>query len=163
MRRTWLSIGSFLFAASIVGAQTPMAGVALCTPAKPEYLIRVGDTPGHSYGLAQAMCNWTTPWEVAGLKNTQGVGTQISETSADTTKTRGTFVDTMSNGDKAFYTFEFTVLTSGGAPQVQGHKWELVGGTGKMMGVKAHGTCAAKAEGTDGSFRYDCRGEWGMK
>jgi hypothetical protein len=154
--------GSILLAATVAQAQTPLSGVALCSPAKPDYLIRVGDNPGHSYGLAQATCRWTTPWEIAGLKNTQGMGTQVSETNGDTTKVRGTFVDTMSNGDRAFYSFEFTLATQTGGPQVQGHKWELLGGTGKLVGVKGHGTCAAKPEGTDGSFSYDCRGEYAL-
>jgi hypothetical protein len=162
MRRTWLSIVSFLFAASFAGGQTPMAGVALCARANPEYLIRAGDDPGHSYGVAQGVCTWTTPWEIAGLKNTQGVGTHVEETNGDTTKARGTFVDTLSNGDKAYYAYEFTAVAGAGGPQIQGHKWELVGGTGKLVGVKASGTCTARAEGADGSMRYDCKGQYTM-
>ncbi|MGH9366236.1 MAG: hypothetical protein ACRD3M_01010 [Thermoanaerobaculia bacterium] len=134
-----------------------MSGLTLCAPAKPEYLIRVGDNPGHAYGLAQGTCTWTKPWQIAGLKNTQGVGTQIQEITGDTTKGRGTFVDTMENGDKAFYNFEFTLLAKG--PQVMDHKWELLGGTGKLQGVKGKGTCTATPAGSDGSWSYDCRGE----
>jgi hypothetical protein len=160
MRRTWLLVGLLLFVSLSAAAQTPMSGVALCAPAKPEYLIRVGDHPGHSYGLAQGTCTWTKPWEIAGLKNTQGVGTQVLETNGDTTKVHGTFVDTMENGDKAFYSFEFTLTTRAGGAQVAGHKWELTGGTGKIQGVKAKGTCTATPVGSDGSFNYDCRGEY---
>jgi hypothetical protein len=162
LTRLIVSIGSLLLAASFAGGQTPMAGVTLCGPPKPDYLIRVGDAPGHAYGLAQAACRWTTPWEIAGLKSTEGVGTQVLETVGDTTKARGTFVDMMTNGDRAFYSYEYAVLVQSGVPQVQGHKWELLGGTGKLSGVKGRGTCTAKAEGTDGSFRYDCKGEYSL-
>jgi len=159
MRRTLLLVGLLLFIVSSAGAQTPMSGVALCAPANPAYLIRVGDNPGHAYGLAQGTCTWTKPWEIAGLKNTQGVGTQIQEITGDTTKIRGTFVDTMTNGDKAFYSFEFAIVAKTDGPQVMNHKWELLGGTGKLQGVKGHGTCTAAPAGSDGSFNYECRGE----
>jgi hypothetical protein len=159
MRKTRLFVGLFLFVTSSAIAQTQMSGVALCAPANPVYLIRVGDNPGHAYGLAQGTCTWTKPWEISGLKNTQGVGTQIQEITGDTTKIRGTFVDTMANGDRAFYNFEFTLLTKADGPQVMDHKWELLGGTGKLQGVKGRGTCTASPVGSSGSFSYDCRGE----
>jgi len=159
MRKNWLLVGLLLSVASSAVAQTQMSGVALCAPANPTYLIRVGDNPGHSYGLAQGTCTWTKPWEIAGLKNTQGVGTQIQETTGDTTKVRGTFVDHMANGDKAFYSFEFTLLAKADGPQVMDHKWELLGGTGKLQGAKGRGACTAAPVGSSGSFSYDCRGE----
>ncbi len=162
MRRSALLLGFLLLVAASVTAQTPMAGVTLCAPAKPDYLIRAGDNPGHSYGLAQAACTWTKPWEIAGLKSTIGVGTQISETNGDTSKVRGTFVDTLTNGDRAYYTFEFSLQTGAGGPRVMDHKWQLTGGSGKLSGVKGQGTCTAAAVGTDGSFNYDCRGEYSL-
>lgn len=156
MRRYGLLAGLLLLVAASSVAQTPMAGVTLCAPAKPEYVIRAGDSPGHSYGLAQGACTWTKPWEIAGLKSTIGIGTQIIETSGDTSKVRGTFVDTMDNGDRAYYSFEFSLVGN----QVQNHKWQLTGGSGKLSGVKGQGTCTAAAVGTDGSFNYDCRGNY---
>lgn len=159
MRKTWLLVGLLVFVTSVAGAQTQMSGAALCAPANPTYLIRVGDNPGHAYGLAQGTCTWTKPWEIAGLKNTQGVGTQTQEITGDTTKVRGTFVDTMTNGDKAFYNFEFTLVTKMDGPHVMNHKWELLGGTGKLQGVKGQGTCTATPAGSDGSTNYECRGE----
>jgi hypothetical protein len=159
MRKNLLFVGLLLFVTSSTVAQTPMSASALCAPANPAYLIRVGDNPGHAYGLAQGTCTWTKAWEIAGLKNTQGVGTQLQEITGDTTKVRGTFVDNMANGDKAFYSFEFTLLTKADGPQVMDHKWELLGGTGKLHGVKGRGTCTAAPVGSSGSFSYDCRGE----
>ena len=156
MRRYGLLAGLLLLVAASAVAQTPMAGVTLCAPAKPEYVIRAGDNPGHSYGLAQGACTWTKPWEIAGLKSTIGIGTQIIETNGDTSKVRGTFVDTMDNGDRAYYSFEFALV----ANQVKNHTWQLTGGSGKLSGVKGQGTCTAAAVGTDGSFNYDCRGNY---
>jgi hypothetical protein len=160
MRRYGLLVCLILLVASSALAQTPMAGVTLCGPAKPEYVIRAGDNPGHSYGLAQGSCTWTKPWEVAGLKSTVGIGTQIIETNGDTSKVRGTFVDTMTNGDRVFYSFDFTLVAKPGGGQVSGHKWQMTGGSGKFQGVKGQGTCTAAPVGTDGSFRYDCRGDY---
>jgi hypothetical protein len=156
----WLLAGLLLSVTASAVAQTPMAGVSLCAPAKPDYLIRVGDDPGHAYGLAQGSCTWTKPWEIAGLKNTVGVGTQIIEVNGDTSKVRGTFVDTMNNGDRAYYSFELTLVAKAGGAQVMGHKWQLTGGSGKLQGVKGQGTCTAAPVGTDGSFNYDCRGDY---
>lgn len=159
MRKNWILGSLLLFVTSSAVAQTPMSAVGICAPANPSYLIRVGDHPGHAYGLAQGTCTWSEPWEIAGLKNTQGVGTQLQEVTGNTTKIRGTFVDDMANGDKAFYSFEFTLLTTAAVPQVKDHKWELLGGTGKLQGVKGRGTCTAAAVGSTGDFRYECRGE----
>jgi hypothetical protein len=160
MRKTWLPVGLLLFVTSSAVAQTSMSGVTLCAPANPAYLIRAGDHPGHAYGLAQGTCTWTKPWEIAGLKSTQGIGTQLQEITGDTTKVRGTFVDTVTNGDRAFYNFELTLVTKADGPKVMNHKWDLVGGTGKLQGVKGQGTCTATPAGSDGSFNYDCRGEY---
>ena len=160
MRKSCLVVGLLLFATSFAGAQEKISGVVHCLPLNPSYQIPVGDHEGHTYGLAQGTCTWTKPWEIAGVKNTQGVGTQKQETTGNTTKVRGVYVDTMANGDKAFYNFGFSLVTKKDGQHVMNHKWELVGGTGKLKGVKGKGTCTAKPSGSDGSFDYDCQGEY---
>jgi len=160
MRKVLLLAGLLLLVTSFAEAQTKMSGVALCPPLNPVHTLNIGDRPGHAYSVAQGTCNWTTPWEIAGIKNANGVGTQLNEIDGDTTKVRGTFVDTMANGDKAFYTFSFTLVTKDGKPAVLNHKWQLIGGTGKLAGVKGQGTCKATPAGSDGSFNYDCSGEY---
>ena len=160
MRKILLLAGLLLLVSSFADAQTKMSGVALCAPLNPVHMIRIGDTPGHAYAVAQGTCTWTKPWEIAGVKNAEGVGTQLHEINGDTTSVRGTFVDTMANGDKAFYTFSFTLVTKAGKSEVLYHGWELVGGTGKMQGVKAKGTCNATPAGSDGSTNYACSGEY---
>ena len=160
MRKLLYVAVSVALTASVAGAQTKISGVIHCAPANPSYMIRVGDDPGHSYGLAQATCKWTSPWEIAGVKSTAGVGTEIREINGDTMKVRGTLVDTMANGDKGFYNFEFTMVTMMHGTHVMDHKWELVGGTGKLHGVNGQGTCKGTAAGMDGSVNYECEGQY---
>ena len=160
MRKICFLSGVVFLATSFLTAQTKMSGTALCAPANPSYKLDVGDQPGHAYGLAQGKCTWTKPWEIEGVKNTGGVGTQYQDTTGDTTKVHGIFVDSMASGDKAFYSFQFTLVTKKDGPHVMNHKWQLVGGTGKVKGVKAQGTCNATAAGSDGSFNYECTGEY---
>lgn len=160
MRRIWLVMGLVVSVASVAGAQTKISGVAVCAPVNPTYMIRVGDVPGHAYGLAQGTCKWTTPWEIAGVKNVAGVGTQIEEINGDSRKVWGTFVDTMANDDRAHYRVEMTVVTRADGAYVMNHKWELVGGTGKLRGIKGSGTCKGTPAGSDGSTRYDCEGQY---
>ena len=160
MRKMWLFGALCLFVPALAGAQTKISGVALCAPPNPAHQLTVGDKPGHAYGVAQGTCTWTQPWEIAGVKNTQGIGTQIQEIMGDTMKVRGTFVDSMANGDKASYNFEFTLATKTDGPHAINHKWELVGGTGKLAGVKGKGTCIGTPAGSDGSLNYACEGEY---
>lgn len=160
MTKFAVTLSLIVFFASVAAAQTKIKATALCAPANPFYLIRVGDDPGHAYGLTQGTCEWTTPWEIAGVKNTVGVGTQIQHIKGDTLRAHGTFVDTMTNGDKVSINFEFTLVTTSAGARIEGHKWEFVGGTGKLVGIKGQGTCDAKPVGTDGTFNYECEGQY---
>ena len=161
MRQICVVVGLALLVVSMATAQTQMSGTALCAPANPSYRVDVGDRPGHAFGLAQGTCTWTTPWEIGGVKNTEGVGTQYQDIMGDSAKIHGTFVDTMANGDKGFYSFSLTLVTKKDAPpQVMNHKWQLMGGTGKLKGVKAQGTCTGSPGGSDGSINYECKGEY---
>ncbi len=163
MRKTLLLAGLLLFVTSLAGAQTKMSGVASCSALDPVHSIPVGDTPGHSYAVAQGSCTWTTPWEIAGVKNTKGVGTQIQDIWTGKAKVHGTFVDTMENGDTAIYRFSFTLVTKGDKQTVVGHKWELTSGTGKLKGVTAKGSCkATPAAGSPGGWDYACDGEYSL-
>jgi len=159
MRKVCLLTVVVFLAASLLTAQIKMSGTALCAPPNPSYTIAVGDQPGHSFGLAQGKCTWTKPWEIEGMKSTEGVGTQYQDITGDTAKVHGIFVDSM-GADKAFYTFQFTSVTKKDGPHVMNHKWQLTGGTGKLKGIKGQGTCNATPSGTDGSFSYECTGEY---
>jgi hypothetical protein len=163
MRKMLLLAGLLLFVTSLAGAQTKMSGVASCGALNPVHSIPVGDTPGHSYAVAQGSCTWTTPWEIAGVKNAKGIGTQMHDVRGGTSKVHGTFVDTMANGDVAVYSFSFTLVTKGDTQKVMNHKWELLSGTGKIKGVKAKGSCkATPVAGSPGSWDYACEGEYSL-
>lgn len=151
-----------VFLASAAAAQTKMSGSLTCAPSDPAHIIRVGDDPGHAYGVAQGSCTWTRPWEIAGEKATVGIGTQVQHIKGNTMKARGTFVDTMTNGDKVSYSFEFTTVNSASGARVEGHKWEIAGGSGKFRGIKGSGTCTATPQGTDGTFNYECVGQYSL-
>jgi len=68
------------------------------------------------------------------------------------------YIETMENGDKGYYHYELTATTKDGQMQVTAHKWQLVGGTGKLKGVKGHGMCTGS--GTADSMTYECEGEY---
>lgn len=149
-----------VFLAGAAAAQTKMSGSLTCAPSDPAHIIRVGDKPGHAYGLAQGSCEWTSPWEIAGEKATIGIGTQIQHIQGNTTRVWGTFVDTLTNGDKVSYSFQFALVQTPAGPRVDGHKWEIVGGTGKASGITGQGACTATPVGTDGTFNYKCNGQY---
>ena len=160
MRKICLLASVVFLATTLVTAQNKISGTALCAPANPAYKLDVGDHPGHAFGLTQGKCKWTKPWEIAGAKNTEGVGTEYQDIAGDTAKVHGTYVDNMANGDKAFYNVQYTVVTKKDGPHVMNHKWELAGGTGKLKGVKGQGSCNAKPVGSDGSLSFECTGEY---
>jgi hypothetical protein len=142
--------------AAVASAQTKMSGTELCTKPDQEYSIQVGDRPNHTYVIQQGKCSWTKPMEIAGIQGKEGVYTGFIEISGDTGRARGTYVETMANGDKAYYRYQGTSNLKDGLGE---EKWQLVRGTGKLKGVKAKGTCKYKvAEDRSGTF--DCEGEY---
>jgi hypothetical protein len=143
---------------SLAVAQTKISGTFKCGKATTEQKIPVGDHPDHFFGVSQGSCTSTKPWTVAGVASKAGVGTSTLEANGEVAKTRGVYVDSMENGDKAIYRVEATVTTKDAQVQVTGHKWQLVEGTGKLKGVKGQGTC--KASGTADEVTYECEGEY---
>ena len=143
---------------SLAVAQTKISGTFTCGKSSIQQLAPAGDRPNHSFGVTQASCTSTKPWSIAGVASKEGVGTDTLEANGDVAKSRGVYVDTMENGDKAIYRVEATVTTKDAQVQVTGHKWQLVEGTGKLKGVKGQGTC--KASGTADEVTYECEGEY---
>jgi hypothetical protein len=58
-----------------------------------------------------------------------------------TTKAHGKAMDNLDNGDKAFSSFQLTLVIEKDGPHVMNHKWQVVDGTGRLKGVKGQGTC----------------------
>ncbi|MGD0920662.1 MAG: hypothetical protein ABSA70_02720 [Terriglobia bacterium] len=146
--------------AAAASAQTKISGAQTCAKADVEYSIQVGDRPNHAFVISQAKCTWTKPWEIAGIQGKEGIATGFSEISGDTSRYRGSYVQTMANGDKVHYRYDGTATLKDGVPQSAELKWTLVGGTGKLKGIKGKGTNKLKAAAADGSSTWDCEGEY---
>jgi hypothetical protein len=71
----------------------------------------------------------------------------------------GEFIESMENGDKNVYKYEFSGTTKDGAFESGTNKWSLIEGGGKMKGGKANGTCKAKGN-PDQSTSFDCMGTY---
>ncbi len=149
---------SVLLLPTVVGAQTKISGTAKCkihTQSRAE----VGDRPNHSFSLSQGTCPWVKPWEIEGIQNKEGTFTELAEISGNSSQTRGYLVDAMANGDKVHYRYESNVTWAGGVPQSGENNWRIIGGTGKLIGIKGHGTCKGEA-GEGGSLIWECEGEY---
>ncbi len=114
---------------------------------------------GHSLAIAQVKCKWSKPWEMAGIQNKEGVSTAYNDVTGNRSRTHGYYVDTMANRDKAFYSYEGPVTLKDGAPQSAEAHWSLIGGTGKLKGIKGKGTCKGKAR-QDSGLTWECEGEY---
>ncbi len=136
-----------------------MSGTTVCDPPSQEHAIPVEGRPHHSYVVNQVKCTWTKPWVVRGLASTEGVGTGVVEDHGSVSISSGTFVDTMVNGDRGYYDYSFKTKTKDGKPTISGHKWKLIGGTGKLKGAKGKGSCEATLQ-EDGKVVYECQGKY---
>jgi quercetin dioxygenase-like cupin family protein len=138
---------------------TKISGTIVCDPAHQEHSLPVEGRPHHSYVVNQTKCTWTEPWMIAGVASAQGVGTGTVEDHGGVSFSSGTYVDTMENGDKAYYDYSFKTKIKDGKATISGHKWELLGGTGKMKGRKGKGGCDATMQ-EDGTVVYECEGKY---
>lgn len=156
--------GRTLFACLMVLATTPVAqaqmkvsGSVECDKPTAQHALEVGDRPGHSLAVSQSKCTWTKPFEIAGTQSKEGVGTASDEIRGDRIQTRGYFVDTMANGDRAHYRYQCATAVKDGVPESVECKWTLVGGTGKLKGAKGTGSCMGKPN-AGGGVSHNCEG-----
>ena len=136
-------------------AQTKIAWTDSCGKAQPDYTVPVGDLPGHSLGLAQVKCQATQPAEISGDKGKEAAATFTTDTSGDTSRERGVYVLTMASGDKAFLPFQGTVTLKDNKLTGSHGTWILVGGSGKLKGIKGKGTFHCEPAGD----ALSCAGE----
>jgi len=85
------------------------------------------------------------------------IGTEFLYLKGDNVTGQGEFVESMENGDKNVYKYEFSGTVKNGAFESGTNKWSIIEGGRKMMGGKANGTCKAKAN-PDQSTSFDCMG-----
>ena len=149
----------FCLLTSLAVAQTKMSATIKCEKSSTQQMVPAGDHPDHSFGVTQGNCASTKPWTVAGVAGKDGVGASTIEVNGAKAKARGLYVETMENGDKGFYRFEYTSITKDGQVTVDSHKWQLVGGTGKLKNAKGQGTCTGSGT-TEGGVTFECEGEY---
>ena len=145
--------------ATVAAAQTKISGTLHCGKPDPMHKIDVGDRPNHSFLIEQIKCTWTKPMEIEGVQNKEGMGTDFHEINGNSSRFHVVYADSMANGDKAQYRYEGTATLKDGVPQSAEDKWKSSGGTGKLKGIKSHGTCKGIA-GADGSMTWECEGEY---
>lgn len=160
MKTRILSVAVLVFAFAVVaGAQTKQKGTLHCAKADPSYNVEVPDHAGHVAMLAKLACTWTTPLETGGLKSVSGVNVETDDMTATKMTATGYHTSTLDNGDKYFVTYHGTSPMKDGKPGDGSGTWMYTGGTGKMKGLKGHGTYTIKFD-ADGSATAEVEGEY---
>lgn len=158
MKRFRLLLFCICGVSSILFAQGKSNVQWKCDKPAPQHTINVGDNASHAYVIEQINCT-AIKGEIAGVKMKSGTGTEFVEVKGDKATGHGEFVESMENGDKNYYTYEFTGTFNKGAFESGSNKWSMTEGGGKMKGGKANGTCNAKGN-ADGSTSFDCMGDY---
>ena len=149
----------FTVAAAATPAQTKHDFSGKC--AKPDVIqtIPAGDKEGHAFLLQQGKCE-TTSGEVGGAKSKEGAFSEHGEATGTRTKGWGVYTETYDSGDKVFYSYETMGTTSKeGAFTSGGNKYQIIGGTGKMKGIKGSGSCKLTGNAA-GGLDYACTGDY---
>ena len=140
MRRFFILAAAVWLCAATASAQTKVTGTAQCGKPDPQHLVPVGDRPDHSLGVAQFKCTYTKPMEIGGDKSKDGVSTETTDVSGNSSRARGFHVATMESGDKFFVWYQGTGTSKDGAPVELKGNWGFTGGSGKLKGIKGKGT-----------------------
>src|SRR6266851_6836964 len=120
MRRLLVVVGVVCVCASLALAQSKTSNAWTCPKPSDAHSIEVGDKPGHAYSVDQITCT-STKGEIAGVKEKEGTGTEFAEVTGNSMKGHGVFVETMANGDKLHFVYQFTATTKDGQMQ---SNWE---------------------------------------
>jgi hypothetical protein len=90
--------------------------------------------------IMKMSCTFNVPLEIAGLKATTYSVAEATEMSGAQLQDRDYLVMKMDNGDKAYArTQDVGSMKEGGAFTDEG-TWSIIGGTGKLKGIKGKGT-----------------------
>jgi len=156
--RTALAFLAATALAAALGAQTKNSGTIQCSKPDPAHMVEVGDKPNHSMGVSKSACTWTKPLEIAGLKSKDGYSVFADDTTGGKFSGHGTHVSTMDNGDKIYVRFQGGGSTKDGVTQTDSGTWSYTGGTGKLKGIKGHGTY--KGKGSADGVTYEVEGDY---
>ena len=150
------------FAAAISSAQqntTKMTITGSCSKPDVQQSVPAGDKDGHSFTIEQGKC--TAAGKIGDASGKDGVYATHGDATATRSKASGVFAETLDSGDKIFYTYQETVMVKDNLPQSGNNTYQIVGGTGKMKGIKGSGTCKMTGTG-DGGIKYSCSGVYMM-
>jgi hypothetical protein len=151
----------FVFAiglAATMTAQTKISGTEHCKP-DPSTPVAIGDKPDHAFAIGKDQCTWPKPIEMAGVLIKDGGGIAVSEITGDKWSEHGFHTGTMANGDKFWVSFRGAGQSRDGKPVGAGGTWVFTEGTGKLKGIKGHGTYKGTA-GADGTMTFQVDGEY---
>ena len=162
MQRFALMVASLAMASTAFAQSSgKISTVWNCAAPNPSHALPVGDTPDHVYVVEQSKCT-ATSGEIAGLKQKEGTATEFLEgTSPTASKGHGVFVETLSSGDKIFYSYDTTGTSKGGVLVSGSNKWTITEGTGKFKGVKGSGACTGKGN-PDKTANFTCTGTYSL-
>jgi hypothetical protein len=147
--------------ASTVSAQSKFSGTVQCGKPDPNYSIEVGDQPGHTYMLQKSSCKWSSVTEISGLKLVDDVGVDTSEEWTTKTTASGSRVVSTDNGDKMFVSTKDSSPIKDKMPTNIAGTFTITGGTGKLKGIKGHGTYKV-TPAADGTASVTVEGEYTM-
>jgi hypothetical protein len=147
----------FAFAVAITPAQTKLSMSGKC--GKPDVLqnIPAGDKPGHVFTLGQGKC--ASKGEIGGAASKESAFSEHGDVAGNHSKAWDVCVETFDSGDKVFYAYQTTGTMKDGVLQAGQNKYQMIGGTGKMKGIKGSGTCKLTGN-ADGGLDYSCTGEY---
>ena len=160
MRKLVLIVGLMFLSATVALAQGKTATGWTCGKAAMMHSIEIGDQPNHAYSIDQIKCT-ATKGEIAGVKEKEGLGTEFAEVAGNNSSGHGVFVETMANGDKIHFTYQFSASLKNGQMVSATDKWQAVGGTGKFKGIKGSGSCTGTGA-ADGSATWNCSGTYSL-
>jgi len=145
----------FAFAIATTSAQTKNTISGSCGKADVEQSVPAGDQPDHVFMVAQGKC--TTKGKIGGETSKEGAFSEHRDVTASRMKAWGIYQETYDSGDKIIYAYELSVGMKDGAMQSGKGTYQATGGTGKMKGIKAKGTCTY-TPGADNGTDYSCTG-----
>lgn len=143
-------------AAASTGTSYTLSGAC----AKPDtQSIPAGDKAGHAFAIAHGAC--TVKDQIAGVTASGGTFAESDDVTAARIKARGIYVETFASGDKVLYEYKVTFTMSNGVMQSGKGKFKAIGGTGKMTGIDAKGSCTY-TPGANGGVNFTCTGEYAL-
>ena len=154
-----LSLAVFVSATASASAQTAFTMSGKCGKPDIQQSVPAGDAPDHVMTLTQGRCVPVKAAEFGGSPGKEATFVEHGEITGASGKVAGTYVETLTNGEKVFYRYHGTSVLQDGTLQSMENKWEIVGSTPGLKGLKGQGTCTGKGK-PDGGLDFDCTGEY---